>query len=205
MSNLPVKKPAPNAGKPRPDSILVRRARVARWIADRAAGMTVKQIAARDNVAVSTIHDAFRWAEREGFFDKADEAIRNRLVPLAIDAVERKLLKEIAEGDAEAALKVLMGVRLLSNGSGPTRQDLREASEQIDEAEMTWERFTIKRKLGLQKDQNTNDDPTDAPQSAAPAGAAGAESELPPIDAEVIREERSEVGAFADPEEPSGG
>lgn len=201
MSETAVKKRAPNAGLAKPENSLVKRRLAAIFIVENAQGLSQSEIARRHNTTPSRVGELMRWAEREGFFDKADEAIRNRLVPLAIDVVERGLMKALETGETDAAMKLLYGIRVLAS-NGPTREDLRHASDEIGDAaeEMTWERFTLKRQQRLaQEGSNGQLHPSTVESSPAAEGAAGTGFEaVSALDAEVVCEECGEDGPPAD-------
>jgi predicted transcriptional regulator len=164
------------------ESILVKRARAANIISLMAQGYSQTQIAEHLGITRETIRQALRWAEREGFFERAEDAILHRLAPLAIDALEAGLKKAIESGETDAALKLLEGLRMLSKG-GPSREQAREIAAQStpDEGadEITWERFTAKRKR----------DKDDAPPTNASRTASRREipDSLPAIDAQIVR------------------
>lgn len=194
---MPPKPAGQQPGKAKPVNALVRRTRAAQFLVEAAAGATQKEIAERHGLSVVTVKAELKWAEQQGFFERADEAIRNRLIPRALDAVEKTLIREAAEGTAETAMKLLFGVRVLST-NGPTRTELQNADQAIDEAEMTWEKFTLTRRT------------TNAQQTAAPSGAEtdrdarSAGDEALTVEGEIVREE-SEPSGLQPEREKSGG
>jgi hypothetical protein len=187
-------------GASSPENILVKRARAAQWIVEAASGLTYKQIAQKHDTTITTVYRVMKWAEREGFFEKADEAVRNRLVPIAIDAVEKKILREIAEGEAETALKILFGVRVLSTGGGPTRSDMQAADQSVSDAVETWEKFTFERAQRVTR----NGEQTGNAESAPRDGAHGASEDPITVEAEIILPSSSEVGVLSHEEERAG-
>lgn len=171
-------------GRARSESILTRRARVANFIVDIANGMSMRAVAEKYGVHPNTVQGDLRWAEREGFFEKADDAVRHRLVPLAVDVLEAALKHHLITHDTDAALKILNGVRVLA--TGPSRSEtLRETAEEIEE--VTWERF-MARRVRIPNDE------TAAPARAQEERAGGTPDDLPPIDAEVVQPGDSQEG-----------
>lgn len=171
----------------KPESTLVLRARAANFIADMAAGMSQPDVARKYQVHVSTVKNALRFAERENFFQKAEDAILHRLVPKAIDAYEKALDKAISEGDYDAAEKLLKGVRLFASG-GPARDQVVEKDDDDGPDEVTWERFTAKRR------NSPEANPTNHPHSPTVSSEPGTPGGLPTVDATIIREAGDEAG-----------
>jgi len=131
----------------KPENALVRKVRVSKWIVDLANGMTRRAIALRDNVDVTTVSHELKWAEQEGFFEKAESAILNRLVPLAIDVFERALRKHLETGDYDAAERLLDKTKLLSSVGMRREREAEEASSSSSgsDVEMTWAAFIARR------------------------------------------------------------
>lgn len=177
-------------------SIVARRARVANWIVEIASGATHKAIGERYNVSTQLIQKELRWAEREGFFDKAEDAILHRLVPLSIDVFEKALKKALETGEFEAADRVLTKlVKFFDKGprdrdtavSAPGGINLNEAEE------ISWERF-IARRAASQQPESQHEQSTATAQSASGARDGGAPDAPLTIDAEIIREGRESDG-----------
>src|SRR6185369_15868956 len=80
------------------------------------------EVAIKYRTTSQHVSNMLRWAEKENFFQKAQDAIDNRLIPKSIDLLERTLeaaLRKALDGDTdqwEIAEKILKGVALLSGG-----------------------------------------------------------------------------------------
>lgn len=179
----------------RVESIIVKRARAANFIADMAAGMSRADVAVKYQVSVETVKASLRFAERENFFQKAEDAILHRLVPKAIDAYERALDKAVEAGDYDAAEKLLKGVRLFAAG-GPARDQVAEKDDDSSDDELTWERFTAKRTPASHAPAHSHS----APERSLP----GATQELPTKDAEIVLSPSDEASLHgSQPAEPT--
>jgi len=176
------------------ESLLTRRARAANFIVEIANGASILAIAERWQLSRETVRAELRWAEQQGFYEQANDALRNRIVPLALDVMEKALKKHLESGDWEAAEKILRGVRLLN----PNADRINEAQKALDAGadEISWERFTAKRALTRQNDPPASEG---HPPGERREGNSGGDPET--IEAEVIevdREASVEGGQSAD-------
>lgn len=193
------------ANHAKPENLLVRRMRAANFLADYASGMSLAAVARKYNVHPDTVKSELRWAQNQGFFEKAEDAILHRLVPLAIDVYENALRKHLETGDYDAAEKLLKGMRLFSSGSAS--QGMPKPSQEVgagDYDELTWERFTARRAERI-KATLTEHDASAPAEGATHSGDAGGAGESAAIDAEILGEGVGEASASgSNPEGDAG-
>lgn len=198
------------ANRARPQNKLARRARAANFVVDSARGMSQAAIARKYGVSPHTVKEELRWAEREGFFQKAEDAIADRLVPLAIDVYEAALREALITKDFTGAKELLKGVGLFSNGAAKSAREV-SANEDDPAAkaaeELDWESFLARREQRLNETKDSG--------GVAPESASGTSLEAAPVveaevlarsdEASILPEEREgDSGSAGEPQEHDG-
>lgn len=199
-TNLPAKASKPRkpkaTGFTRADSVIVWRARAATYLSDMAMGLNIAAIAKKYNVSTYIVKQTLDWAKRENFYEKATDAINNRLVPKAIDVFEVALNKALQTGDIEAAKEVLKGIRLLGGGPqrnvGASPEDVATSNGNASSStqSLTWERFMMTRSVSGAPDEEPSANPFDVDEG----GDESDSDSLPTLDAEIVREIGDEEG-----------
>lgn len=175
------KREATGENRAKPEAMVVKRGMVANYIADMAMGLTQREVALKYKTTIDHVRKMLHWAEKENLFAKAQDAIDNRLVPKAIDLLEKSLenaiRKAVENGTSdewEVAERILKGVKLLDSGRGTQKMIVASGDgEGFDE--FSYEKFVARR--------GQTADPF-SPEGDSESGYGG-EPE-PAIDAEIV-------------------